>query len=405
MRDPLDVSDPAQRRKVIGIVALFFAALAFMLVIRPSWINAVLIIVSLTLVIMLHEAGHFWTAKKAGMKVTEFFVGFGPRIWSFRKGETEYGLKAIPLGGYVRIIGMNNVEEVPPEDEARTYRAATTPKKLMVILAGVTVNFILAFLCIATVYVFHGKARFDASVPTVGAVSSGSPAADAGIKTDDVIVAIDGTPVTDFAEVPDLVQASNGEPLSILVRRDGTEQTIMVTPKADPADDKLRIGIGQGGQILYTRYSPPEAVGRSVLWMGTSTGTMVSGIGKLVTPSFIADYFTTVKEGDAEDINRPRTVVGIGRETSVAMDRDPWVLLEMLAALNLFLAIFNLIPLLPFDGGHAVIAIYEAIASRIRHRKVVVDYNKLVPIATGVFILLLVLAIPALFLDISQFFG
>lgn len=404
MRDPLDVNDPAQRRKVIAIIALFGAALVLMLAIRPSWLNAVLIVLSLTLVIMLHEAGHFWTAKKAGMKVTEFFVGFGPRIWSFRKGETEYGLKAIPLGGYVRIIGMNNVEEVDPADEPRTYRAATTPKKLMVILAGVTVNLMLAFLCIATVYVFHGKARFDTATPKVGAVAKSSPAADAGLKTNDVIVAINGTPVTDFNEVPPVIQSSNGEPVTLVVRRDGVEQTLTMTP-ARSDDGKYRIGIGQGGTVRYTREAPPVAVGESVVWMGKSTVAMVGGIGKLVTPSFIADYFNTVKEGDAESIDRPRTVVGIGRETSVAMDRDPWVLLEMLAALNLFLALFNLIPLLPFDGGHAAVAIYESIASRIRRRKVVVDYNKLVPVATGVFILLLLLAVPALFLDISQFFG
>ena len=404
MRDPLDVSDPVQRRKAIGIVVMFFAALGVMLLIRPSWINAVVIVLSLTLVIMLHEAGHFWTAKKAGMKVTEFFVGFGPRIWSFRKGETEYGIKALPLGGYVRIIGMNNVEEVPPEDEARTYRASTTPKKLMVILAGVTVNFILAFVCIATLFAVRGEPRVDASTPRVGSIAKDAPAANSGLKVDDELVAINGTQITNFEQVPTIVQASNGEPLTIVVRRDGVEQTATVAAKAGD-DGKYRIGIGQGGTLVYDRFAPHEAMGTAIVWMGDTTVQVVGGIGKLFTPSFITSYFNTVKAGDAESVERPRTVVGIGRETSVAMDRDPWSLLYMLAILNLFLAIFNLIPLLPFDGGHAVIAVYEAAASRVRRRKVVVDYNKLVPLATGVFVILVLLAVPALVLDISQFFG
>jgi len=100
VRDPLDVGDPVERRKVIGIVALFTAGLLMMLAVRPSWINAVLIVLGLTLVIMLHEFGHYWTAKKSGMKVTEFFVGFGPRIWSFRKGETEYGINGRMVSGF-----------------------------------------------------------------------------------------------------------------------------------------------------------------------------------------------------------------------------------------------------------------------------------------------------------------
>src|SRR5207244_11876420 len=113
--------------------------------VRPSLAVTVAIIVGLIITIMLHEWGHYIAAKKSGMKVTEFFLGFGPRVWSFRRGETEYGVKAIPAGGYVRIVGMNNLEEVDPEDEPRTYRQAKFSKRLTVVVAGVSVNLVLAY--------------------------------------------------------------------------------------------------------------------------------------------------------------------------------------------------------------------------------------------------------------------
>ena len=109
------------------------------------------------LMVMLHEFGHYWTAKRSGMKVTEFFVGFGPRLWSFTRGETEYGVKAIPAGGYVRIIGMTNLEEVDPADEPRTFRQGTPGKRLTVILAGVTVNLIIAFVLFFVVIAGQGR--------------------------------------------------------------------------------------------------------------------------------------------------------------------------------------------------------------------------------------------------------
>src|SRR5436190_4891279 len=107
-----------------------------------------LVVVSIVVMIVLHELGHYIAAKKSGMKVTEFFLGFGPKLWSYRRGETEYGVKAIPAGAYVRIIGMNNLEEVPPEDEARTYRQQSYPKRLLVVSAGSGMHFLLALLCL-----------------------------------------------------------------------------------------------------------------------------------------------------------------------------------------------------------------------------------------------------------------
>ena len=114
----------------------------------PGSRTPLLLVVGIILMVMLHEFGHYWTAKRSGMKVTEFFVGFGPRLWSFTRGETEYGVKAIPAGGYVRIIGMTNMEEIDPADEPRTFRQGTPGKRLVVILAGVTVNLVIAFAAV-----------------------------------------------------------------------------------------------------------------------------------------------------------------------------------------------------------------------------------------------------------------
>ncbi len=157
--------------------------------------------------VMLHEPGHFVTAKWAGMKVTEFFFGFGPRLWSFRKGETEYGVKAIPAGGYVKIIGMSNLEEgIDPVDEARTYRQKSYPKRMLVAVAGIVTHFVLAFLILMLMWTVVGVPNDDKPTLAIGAISSAgdgpSPAEDAGFKVGDRIVAVDGQAVTGGRSMP-----------------------------------------------------------------------------------------------------------------------------------------------------------------------------------------------------------
>ena len=156
----------------------FVAALVGLAVFVPGSRIPLAIIVGIVLMVMLHEAGHYITAKRAGMKVTEFFLGFGPRLWSFRRGETEYGVKALPLGGYVRIIGMSSLEEVDPEDEPRTYRQGRYRDRMKVVLAGVTVNLLIAFLLFFVVIAGRGVAEGPST--TVSSVVAGSAAAQAG---------------------------------------------------------------------------------------------------------------------------------------------------------------------------------------------------------------------------------
>jgi RIP metalloprotease RseP len=146
VKDPLEESSAEVTRRGAGVsLLILLAGLILLAIVRPSAIGTLAIIFGIVALIMAHEAGHYFTAKRAGMKVTEFFLGFGPRVWSFRRGETEYGVKAIPAGGYVRIVGMTNLEEVDPDDEPRTYRQAKFSKRLTVVVAGVSVNIVLAY--------------------------------------------------------------------------------------------------------------------------------------------------------------------------------------------------------------------------------------------------------------------
>ena len=173
MRDPLEtVQLTESRRGNVVVLTVLLALLGLLFVVSP-WVAA--IIVGLVVMVMLHEAGHLLAARWAGMKATEYFLGFGPRLWSFRRGETEYGVKAIPAGGYVRIIGMSNLEEVDPADEDRTFRRATTGRRLVVILAGVTVNALLALVLFTVAIAGQGRIYGGPTTTVDSVVVVGAP--------------------------------------------------------------------------------------------------------------------------------------------------------------------------------------------------------------------------------------
>src|SRR5207244_5497314 len=197
--------------------------------VRPSLAVTVAIIVGLIITIMLHEWGHYIAAKKSGMKVTEFFLGFGPRVWSFRRGETEYGVKAIPAGGYVRIVGMSNLEDIDPDEEPRTFRHGTFGNRLTVILAGVTVNLILAFVLIYAALI--GRGLPDTLQAEVSRVLPDSPAAAAGVRNGDRIISIDGRRLDVDRDIAQALHDRVGQPTTIVVKRDGGTATLTVVPK------------------------------------------------------------------------------------------------------------------------------------------------------------------------------
>jgi membrane-associated protease RseP (regulator of RpoE activity) len=399
LRDPLDDAPPVETRKAVTGIAVIVLGIAFLVLARPSSWVTISIIVGLILTIMLHEAGHLIMAKRAGMKATEFFVGFGPRIWSFRKGETEYGVKAIPAGGYVRIVGMSNVEETDPEDEPRTYRASTTGKKLKVILAGVTVNLLIAYSLFFVVIVGNGEFKPGISIDRV---ATASPAAKAGLRSGDTFVAINGTRIRNWDDLGADVRPNAGTQITVTVLRHGHLVNVTATPEAVAGQGKL----GVYPNSVRQTYSVLEAVPQSFNWMGRATAATVGGLAKVFSPSGVQKYSNTVTnpngKGSFSNEERPRSIVGIVADGGNIVGGSVWVLLVLLATINLFLALFNLLPLLPFDGGHAAVAIYEAIASKVKGQAVRVDYRRLMPITAAVLVVVLALGLSTMYLDVRN---
>jgi membrane-associated protease RseP (regulator of RpoE activity) len=411
VKDPLEEAGSDVTRRGAGVsLLLVLLGLILLAVLRPSTIDTLAIIFGIVALIMLHEAGHYFTAKRAGMKVTEFFLGFGPRVWSFRRGETEYGVKAIPAGGYVRIVGMSNLEDVDPDEEPRTFRHGTFGNRLTVILAGVTVNLILAFLLIYVALI--GRGLPDTVEASVSRVLPESPAAEAGIRDGDRIIAIDGQRLDVDRDIGEALSDRVGQPTTIVVERDGGTATVTAVPKERSSSDKSGIiGVSVGQSVSsYRSFNPIEAVPESFSTIGQMTRDTGAGIGRLFSPDGIERYsrnFTgdAPKQGTPAENERPRSIVGIVDIGGDLVGGNVWSLLFLLGAINLIVALFNLIPLLPFDGGHAAVVIYEQAASKIRGREVRADFRKLVPVTALVLVVFLTLGLSAMFLDIRQIFS
>ena len=199
----------------IGLAILLAALVALGVFASWSWVFIVGFIVFM---IFMHEMGHYLTARWTGMKVVEFFIGFGPRLWSMRRGETTFGVKAIPGGAYIRIIGMNNLDLVPPSDEHRTYRVKSFPKRLLVVSAGSAMHFLLAIALLFLVLLFYGLPTDDDRW-SVSAVSDRSAAAELGIELGDEIVSVDGVEITDFAQFGEVVTARGGQEVDVVYQR------------------------------------------------------------------------------------------------------------------------------------------------------------------------------------------
>jgi membrane-associated protease RseP (regulator of RpoE activity) len=411
VKDPLEEAGSDVTRRGAGVsLLLVLLGLILLAVLRPSTIDTLAIIFGIVALIMLHEAGHYFTAKRAGMKVTEFFLGFGPRVWSFRRGETEYGVKAIPAGGYVRIVGMSNLEEVDPDEEPRTFRHGTFGNRLTVILAGVTVNLILAFLLIYVALI--GRGLPDTVEASVSRVLPESPAAEAGIRDGDRIIAIDGQRLNVDRDIGEALSDRVGQPTTIVVERDGGTATVTAVPKERSSSDKSGIiGVSVGQSVSsYRSFNPIEAVPESFSTIGQMTRDTGAGIGRLFSPDGIERYsknFTgdAPKQGTPAENERPRSIIGIVDIGGDLVGGNVWSLLFLLGAINLIVALFNLIPLLPFDGGHAAVVIYEQAASKIWGREVRADFRKLVPVTALVLVVFLTLGLSAMFLDIRQIFS
>jgi membrane-associated protease RseP (regulator of RpoE activity) len=384
------------------------------------WLAAVNIwifvfVVGVVVSIFLHELGHYLTAKWTGMKVTQFFLFFGPRLWSFRRGETEYGVRALPLGAFVRIIGMNRMDEVEPGDEARSYRQQSFPKRLLVISAGSIMHILIAIVLLFGVYTTQGEITSqDEPRVIVGAAAQELPAWAAGIRADDEIVSVGGVAVTSSIELGETVRSFEpGEVVDIVVIRDGDTVTLPVGLGANtsvPRDDPLF-----GTALLGVRtYSPPVYEQHGIVGSAVNAVTDIfpvswestKGIVKVLNPVNLVDQLTDTE--NADPAARPTTIYGIATVSDdVGASGGLAGVLYMLAILNVFVGVFNMMPLLPLDGGHAAIAVYERIQEKRRHMtgRYFADVERLMPFAMGVIVVLAMLMFTGLYLDITSPIG
>lgn len=410
----------------------------------------VVMIVGVILMVIIHEAGHFIAAKAFNIKATEAFFGFGPRLWSTQRGETEYGVKAIPLGGYVRIIGMNPFEEVAPEDEGRTYREKPFWQKSIVVLAGIASHFVVAFILFYALAVGFGVDEPTTDVNIVSSVlvipEDVANPIPANLDIEEQIVSVDGVP---FAEVDPTIR-NGGSPIDVVVVRDGAEVTITTTDTVLPAPAFLA-GVQPGDTLVaidgeqfdtweqfvaLTHERPNQAADITIVRDGEEfvvTATLANRPADGVATGFFGVSPTTasVRSGPIEGMGVAAQDIWFATQQSVAgliglvtnfgdllgatVGSDNAVLDEvrpisaigltrvadtveiaivLLALVNVFVGVLNFVPLYPLDGGHFAVALYE----RIRGRSA--DVRKLLPIAAAVFAFIVVLGVLGFYFDI-----
>jgi membrane-associated protease RseP (regulator of RpoE activity) len=391
---------PADRGKAIlgGVIII---SLLVYLGIRNVW--TLLFVLGLLISVFLHEFGHFITARRSGMKVTQFYMGFGPRLWSTVHNGVEYGVRAFPLGAYVRIVGMNNLDDCEPADESRSYRAQSYPKRMLVITAGSLMHLTIALSLFFGVYAFVGRYAETGSVKVVDAPVSLSAAQIAGVHADDIVLSFAGVPTHSRTElIQAIVSHQPGDVVDVVVLRERQLITLTATLGSSPADDSIAFfGISSWSRD-YVTLGPLSAARHAVGDVVTTARQSVVGVFTILNPRNIVNSVTAPVANPA---TRPSTVVGasqlggeIGRQEGLKG------ILMLLAGVNAFVGVFNMFPLLPFDGGHAAIATYERLRSR-GARIYRADVAKMVPVATAVVALLVLLMFAGLYLDITQPLG
>ena len=398
--DTQDLKDESGNR---GSSVSLVAVLAFVvwLAMRNPW--TLVFVFGLIVSIFLHEFGHYWTARKTGMKVTQFYMGFGPRLWSRKRGELEYGVRAFPLGAFVRIVGMSNLDDCDPADEDRSYRSKSYPRRLLVITAGSLMHMVIALTLFVGVYAAAGRLGETGSVRIVYPPISGSPAAQIGLREGDVITSINGEVLKSREDlVTAITSNAPGELIAIEINRLGEQQTLEATLAANPVDETLGyLGVGTES-VDYIKQSLPSAVVYAVRDSAQAIVGSVQALPKIFNP---ANAFNSLRDSTADPSTRPSTIVGASQVGGEAGERDGLKgVLLMLAYVNVFVGVFNMFPSLPFDGGHAAVATYERLRSRkgVRYRA---DFGKMIPLATAVVALLIVITFAGLYLDITQPFG
>ncbi len=393
------------------------------------WLGVTIFALGILVSVCLHEAGHLITAKRFGMKATQYFAGFGPTLFSFRRGETEYGLKAIPAGGFVKIVGMTPLEDVPAADSARAFWRFPLWQRTVVLVAGSATHFLLAVLVFYIAAVTTGlpnpsAASFDAlkAEPVVGQVSScvipgfdltkrgalrkcraddpAGPAQAAGLQRGDRVLSVGSTTITKYGQLVEAIRSTPPGPVAIAYERDGQRRTAtadLVATQRPPVGEPTgelqtvsAIGLSVQAPRLALHYGAAAAVPASGWYLGQSVKLTFEAIGRF--PSKIPKLVDAIG-GAPRDIETPISVVGASRVGGEAVQLGlPIVFLALLGGLNVFVGVFNLFPLLPLDGGHVAVAWYERVRSSLASRRGRpdpgrVDYNKLMPVTYVVILL------------------
>ena len=438
-------------------------------------VGVLIIVIGVGISIGLHEIGHLVPAKKFGVKVTQYMVGFGPTIWSRKRGETEYGIKTIPLGGYIRMIGMfppkpgedpsllrasstgrfsqlmdqarqQSMEEVGPKDRDRVFYKLAVPKKVIVMLGGPVMNFIIAAVLMTGIVTIYGVqvAKDGALVSSVSqcvvpasataqtackATDPTSPAYRAGLLPKDLITAINGVQITPGTALGDLIRPRAGQATTIIYVRDGVTKSTSVTPV------KNQVGqVGPDGALLKDAANNPVTVEAGFLGVTSQSPIAVERQPVTAAPGYIGDalgktagVFLNIPQkmvgvwhaafsGAQRDANGPISVVGVGRIGGevAAADLGPdglstkiVFLLNMILSLNLALFVFNLIPLLPLDGGHVAGALWEGVKrsfARVTGRRDpgYVDVAKALPIAYTMAVILISMSALLIYADLAN---
>ena len=364
-------------------------------------------VVALLLSVMVHEFGHFITARRYGMWVSEFFVGFGKRIWSVQRGETEFGVKAIPAGGYCKIEGMSPNDAMPEGEEDRAFYKASSGKKLIVLGAGSFLHFVLGYLLLFVLFAGVGTNQV---LPIIGEVVPNSAAQSAGIQVGDEVISINGVEVTTWYKDVEAIRNSQGKELTLGLLRDGQNITVTATPRLTDIDGTERYVLGIVNITGLKRSGVIESASNSFKVTKSFLSESVKSLAKL--PEKIPALWGATVRGEERDANGLVGVVGVARVSGEAVGSDKLTPMERLAtfllivaSLNIFVGVFNLLPILPLDGGHMAVAIADEIRAFIarlrgRPRPAPIDVTVLTPITMVVFVILACLTLLLLVADV-----
>ena len=330
--------------------------------ISPYLTTVVATVAVLGVLIFVHELGHFLTAKLLGVKVEIFSLGFPPKLISKQVGETDYRLSVVPLGGYVKLLGENPNDEVPPELMHRSFLHRPLWQRAAVVLAGPAFNFIFAFLALFAVFATTGLPY----VPTdVGRIIQNSPAERAGLKTGDLIVAVDGTPVKRWEELSSQIRQHGGQTLDLAVQRDGRELDIKVTPERRESENLFgqkimayQIGVASSERLVSEHVGPVQALGEGMSYSLRIAALTLQSIYKLIT-----------REISVDTLGGPIMIAQVaGKQAEMGLS----YLINFMAVLSVNLTLLNLLPIPVLDGGHLLFLFLEAVRGKplaVKHRE------------------------------------